>query len=76
MHKKNRYYIEYIKKTVTKTSGGMKEKLEEATGKKNSSENFAEKIKKEIEDTLKTVSDHMKEVNRCRTRLQENSIDS
>lgn len=71
MHKNNRYYIENITKTVKKTYSNMKEKFEEATGKKFSSEKFVEKKKKEVEETLKTVSDHMKEVNRCRKRLQK-----
>nr|XP_022286825.1 uncharacterized protein LOC111099705 [Crassostrea virginica] len=71
MHVNNDFFYESISEKKKKTYEGMKKKYEEATGLAFDKEKFIEKAKKDVELTLRNVTEMMRKVNKCRTRLAE-----
>ena len=71
MHKNTKYIFRYFTEPVTKTYAEMKKRHEDAIGESITHENYIEQLSNEIDEFWDAISKMMKEMNRCRERLNE-----
>ena len=71
MHKNTKYIFRFFTEPVTKTYAEMKKRHEEAIGERITHANYIMQLSDEIDEFWYVISRMMKEMNRCRERLNE-----